>query len=447
VHCQHFFVRGPGAQYFEVAAALGNGETQDEQSPRHTFESIKQGLEKELKEDDEKARRQITEPDEAQEPNPWLRRVGWASHLAGLDRKEIKEFVAPVGEDEPELQILCKAFDWLIQEAQYHAVREVVGQHAMFEANKKEVNKEPKMPFDSWMDITTVQRYTEVWRQLLRYVFRAEDEEPDKRPPYELTERQQICIEDVRASIREFQAWKQEQAPTREPDRECRQGGTTKKRKAQEEEEESDEEIEWMRQIKRKILRLCISMLNQPLQDNEYKSVVISGIAVLGMREDEGWLDAEDYTPKYSAVIKLARLMVIQEAYEERQEKIKQYERRRLTVNEAKQKAPSYYRLVRGMVNQFMTMAHDDHDPTPMQWFFHSRTYGFKIRYTTTADACFQWMGDRFCINRFSLACPKYDPCGLHEEAREELFSKLLMVGVRVGTHDGLWRCPSDYGC
>jgi hypothetical protein len=110
-------------------------------------------------------------------------------------------------------------------------------------------------------------------------VFRAEDEEPDKRPPYELTERQQICIEDVRASIREFQAWKQEQGPTREPDRECRQRGTTKKRKAQEEEEESDEEIEWMRQIKRKILRLCISMLNQPLQDNEYKSVVISGMA------------------------------------------------------------------------------------------------------------------------------------------------------------------------
>jgi len=47
-------------------------------------------------------------------------------------------------------------------------------------------------------------------------------------------------------------------------------------------------------------------MLDQPLQDNEYKSVIISGMAVLGMREDDGWLDAEDYTPKYSAVIKLA---------------------------------------------------------------------------------------------------------------------------------------------
>jgi hypothetical protein len=44
--------------------------------------------------------------------------------------------------------------------------------------------------------------------------------------------------------------------------------------------------------------------------------VLISGLVILGMREDDGWLDTEDYTPKYSAMIKLARLIVVQEAYE-----------------------------------------------------------------------------------------------------------------------------------
>lgn len=77
-----------------------------------------------------------------------------------------------------------------------------------------------------------------------------------------------------------------------------------------------------MGRIQRKILRLWIALFNQPLQDDEYNNVVISGLAVLGMREDDGWLDAEDYTPKYSAVIKLARLMVVQEAYERRREAI-----------------------------------------------------------------------------------------------------------------------------
>jgi len=40
--------------------------------------------------------------------------------------------------------------------------------------------------------------------------------------------------------------------------------------------------------------------LNHLLQESEYKSAIISGLAVLGIRDDDGWLDAEDYTPKYS---------------------------------------------------------------------------------------------------------------------------------------------------
>lgn len=60
--------------------------------------------------------------------------------------------------------------------------------------------------------------------------------------------------------------------------------------------------------------------------------MLISGLAVLGMRDDNRWLDAEDYTPKYSAVIKLARLIVVQEAYERRREAIKQYESRGLNA-------------------------------------------------------------------------------------------------------------------
>ena len=50
----------------------------------------------------------------------------------------------------------------------------------------------------------------------MRYIFRAKDDDVDKRPLYELTEQQQMCIEDVQASIREFRRWKQEQELTSE---------------------------------------------------------------------------------------------------------------------------------------------------------------------------------------------------------------------------------------
>lgn len=415
VHCQHFFVRGPGAQYFEVQAAASS---QAMPSGDFDLEAIKKELGQAIEQAEEEERRQITEPEESREPNSWLRRVKWPRHLEGFDRKELRGLIAPVDEDEPELQILCKAFDWLIQDAQYHAVEEVVGSEALFEVNKKEVNKETQVPFDSWMDITTVKTYAEVGRQLLRYIFRSKNIEPEKRPAYELTERQQMRIEDVWTSIEELVWWKEEQA------------GDSESREGEEEEEESDEEIEWMGRIQRKILRLWMALFNQPLQDNEYKSVVISGLAVLGMREDDGWLDAEDYTPKYSAVIKLARLMVVREAYERRREAIEQYENRGLSAKKAGEKASSHYVLTRGLVHAFMTMAHDGKDPTPMQWLYRSRSYGFKIRYTTTAEGKIQWIGDDILYPHMRFSMTKFRSMvhGLVGEAREELFGKLMMV-------------------
>jgi hypothetical protein len=60
---------------------------------------------------------------------------------------------------------------------------------------------------------------------------------------------------------------------------------------------ESDKEIGWMHQIRREVLRFCIMLLDHPLQDKEYESAIIGRLAGLGIREDLGWLDAEDYTP------------------------------------------------------------------------------------------------------------------------------------------------------
>jgi hypothetical protein len=64
--------------------------------------------------------------------------------LAGLDREQIRKWVKLPNKEEPELEILCKALDWIIQNAQYTTVQEVVGQTALFEVNCKEVNNEPQ---------------------------------------------------------------------------------------------------------------------------------------------------------------------------------------------------------------------------------------------------------------------------------------------------------------
>ena len=97
----------------------------------------------------------------------------------------------------------------MIQDIQYYYIRLVIGLEVLFEANRKEVNKDIRIPFDSWIDITIVKAYTEVYKQLLHYIFRSKDIEPEKRPGYKLTERQQMAIQDVWTNIEEFVWWKE----------------------------------------------------------------------------------------------------------------------------------------------------------------------------------------------------------------------------------------------
>jgi len=75
----------------------------------------------------------------------------------------------------------------------------------------------------------------------------------------------------VQSIIWEFQEWKQNQ-PINDAD----------------EDNELDNKIEFIGRIQQEILQLCIELLNYPLQDNEYKSAIISGLAVLGIRDDDG---------------------------------------------------------------------------------------------------------------------------------------------------------------
>ena len=235
VHCQRFFSWGHKSGYFEVRKAEptprpSTCDQPDIASRIDQFEAAKRELEAALRKAELEERRVIKEAEESREPNPWLRRVRWAAHLVGLDKMELREWVETPREEEPKLEILCKAFDWMIQEAQNITVQEVVGLEALFTVNRKEVTSESQMPFDSWMGINTVRKYTHVWRQVLCYIFRAEDAEPEKRPAYKLTRWQQTTIASVRSIIQEFQEWKEDQPKD-------------------DDEGESDEEIEFMGRI------------------------------------------------------------------------------------------------------------------------------------------------------------------------------------------------------
>ncbi|PQE17806.1 atp-dependent dna helicase protein [Rutstroemia sp. NJR-2017a BVV2] len=176
VHYQHFFVCGPGTQYFEVQAvgsrpAILSGDVD--------LEAIKKRLNQEIQQAEEEAHR----------TGGILRAQSMIEYLDILDRKELRVLIAPVKNDKLELEVLYKAFDWLIQDIQYHCIRSIVGLEVLFKANRKEIDKDIRIPFDSWIDITTVLRYIEVCKQLIYYIFRYKDIESEKQPGFKLTER------------------------------------------------------------------------------------------------------------------------------------------------------------------------------------------------------------------------------------------------------------------
>jgi hypothetical protein len=131
-----------------------------------------------------------------------------------------------------------------------------------------------------------------------------------------------------------------------------------------------------------------VALLDQQLQGHEYNSAIVSGLAMLGIDcEEEQWRSAENYTPTLSAVIKIARLFVVQQAYIDvhfRPHSINEsMQSMETTEQEIRDKAASMdvYEPVQAMVERFMITGR----PTPMYWMYTTRTYGLKIRYTTSA--------------------------------------------------------------
>jgi hypothetical protein len=154
----------------------------------------------------------------------------------------------------------------------------------------------------------------------------------------------------------------------------------------------SEEMIKQVKESQQSCRDMCaqfiIAMLDHPLGDHQYDSVLISALAVMGVREDGGWHNALDYTPILSAVIKVARIVVLYHVHTERQTEIRTImEEKGIGEAEARRFGTSMFARTRQCIHRFMTRTGREINefPSPMDWMLETRTYGMKIRFTTTA--------------------------------------------------------------
>jgi len=301
----------------------------------------------------------------------------------------------PIGEDETALQAMWESLKRVMEQARATLTARKVGQAALFEVERKDIRVKPRKPFDNRLEDDTWERYTEVWRKLLSIWARAEVLEDKERPPYRLTKQQGDAFDLFQETVEEGAEGREEAV-----DRLC--------------------------------LECIISVLDHALKDCQYDSVLISCLAVMGIREDGGWVGAVDYTTNYSAVIKVARMLVLCQAYTEREAEVAE-KSTMMDEDQARGEATGIFQLVRRKVRRFMTLVSekDNAELTPMDWIYDTRSYGFKIRYTTAAEGSIDWKGDEITRGRvrFRIGALAEMLHTLAQEAKAEL-GQLAMVGA-----------------
>jgi hypothetical protein len=187
------------------------------------------------------------------------------------------------------------------------------------------------------------------------------------------------------------------------------------------------------------VLAFMLALLDHPFGDGEYRNALVSGLAVLGIHEKDGWHSPLGYTPKLSAIVTVARVLVVYQARLKRIEAIEEWTRAGYDHEAAEALAPSHFTLVADMAGRFMTMIAFGGQPTPMDWILRLRTYGMSIRYSTNADGVVDWVGDTLLIGhiQFSMASLRSMVHGLVQTARVALRKQLLLLDVdeegRVG--------------
>jgi hypothetical protein len=159
----------------------------------------------------------------------------------------------------------------------------------------------------------SVQSY---WKVMLRIWQRMENRDDSDRPPYKLTERQGDLWDAF------------EKATEKTMEGLAREEGLTAK------------------QMERPCLDMLVGMLDHQFKESHYDSIMLSALAIMGITEDGGWVEPTEYTPKYSGVIKVARMLGLYQSWLEREEVVAQ-RMRTMSEDEAREKAEGMYRIVR----------------------------------------------------------------------------------------------------
>ena len=181
--CQRFFEYPGWKRLFEVRAPESQPAGVDENAAR-LEKAGEQLLEKLAQEHAERRqKRKVTVTQARSEANSWLEHRGWAKHLAGFEKVQLRQSLQPAGPEtevedrgeEEALELCCQRMGKMILKAMKVCNPNTVPRSALMFVNRREsgVDNNEK-PFYSAHKAETMRQYSAVWTKILRYVWRSQ---------------------------------------------------------------------------------------------------------------------------------------------------------------------------------------------------------------------------------------------------------------------------------
>ena len=442
VHCQRFFNSRQGSQFFVVEqSSLSSQESTSRQAQSivPVWQQASNLMDRAWIEAAELEARIITEG-EASEVNPWLERTGWLRYLTGLDREKLSESITkPNPNDEAVADRMWSTMESLARYCQ-QTITSRVGHFVRIEAIRTEKHQTKYHPLQPYQNVKGFGDYVRAWQQVLMFFMRSADSKARQRqsdtwkmPKYRFTKSQR-------------QAWRAfndaVQTEIRHPTEEEQDAQSSGVSNTTEDASTSDDDAP-LGELERLCLKFCIALLDHQISKHEYESPLVCALAVLGIHGDQ-WMGPDRYPPILSAMIKISRMMVIQQAWEECDHDSSRHgnsnnssfasdssNSRRLSTTSS-----GILQEVKGMMDRFMVRGSHG----PMQWMLDLRTYGLKIHYNTTTEGHVDWDGDRIVYKQVQFTMSDFRSMvhGLVERTQGLLFDDLLFQ--REGS--GLPRVP-----
>lgn len=321
---QRFFNEGEHSKYFRVHEQRGQqqqrvGPPSDEAHWAARVNGELNEIWKKAAEIRKKADR-IIEEGETDEVNKWVDRTKWNRYLKGYEHEALLDLIEKPEEEEQVEDAIWTAMAGLAKFCQ-KTVAHKAGLFVRFEAIRSEKQQTRYVPLMAYQDYKAIGTYTRPWQRVLMFFARTRKAEARKAAPkYRLTRPQEEAwVQFIREAKREIR--EEGPKPRKTDHQKKRKKRRTRDDADSEEEEQGEEQPDEAEQqelttIQRACLQFCMALLDQRNIDHDYDGAFVCGLAVLGVKE-VGWKGVDAYPPILSKLIKIARFMVVQQAFDE----------------------------------------------------------------------------------------------------------------------------------